>query len=50
MVQRPSMKKFIVETLEKDFGDKEAAKFWRKMNPVQMSRHKIAQGYVEHIL
>ncbi|ULU07688.1 hypothetical protein L3Y34_019001 [Caenorhabditis briggsae] len=36
LAQRPHLKKFVVDVLEKNYGDYEAAKFWRRMQPYQM--------------
>ncbi|CAI4232935.1 unnamed protein product [Auanema sp. JU1783] len=41
LVQRPSLKRFICETLEKEFQDIEAARFWRRMQPDQLDRIHI---------
>uniref|UniRef100_A0A1I7TFQ9 3'-5' exonuclease domain-containing protein n=1 Tax=Caenorhabditis tropicalis TaxID=1561998 RepID=A0A1I7TFQ9_9PELO len=37
LAQRPHLKKFVVDVLEKNYKDYAAAKFWRKMQPYQMN-------------
>ncbi|KAK5976408.1 hypothetical protein GCK32_006533 [Trichostrongylus colubriformis] len=38
MCQRPNLKKFICDLLEKDFHDYGAARYWRRMQPALMHR------------
>lgn len=37
LAQRPHLKKFVVDVLEKNFKDLDAARFWRRMQPYQMN-------------
>ncbi|EGT44429.1 hypothetical protein CAEBREN_01896 [Caenorhabditis brenneri] len=37
LAQRPHLKKFVVDVLEKNFKDPNAARFWRRMQPYQMN-------------
>ncbi|CAI5440998.1 unnamed protein product [Caenorhabditis angaria] len=41
LAQRPHMKKHICETLDNKFQDRQAAAFWRRMQPQQMSKTHI---------
>ncbi|CAJ0608169.1 unnamed protein product [Cylicocyclus nassatus] len=41
MCQRPNLKKFICDLLEKDFHDYGAARYWRRMQPALMHRTSI---------
>ncbi|VDL82727.1 unnamed protein product [Nippostrongylus brasiliensis] len=41
MCQRPNLKKFICDLLEKDFHDYGAAGYWRRMQPALMHRTTI---------
>ncbi|VDP13974.1 unnamed protein product [Heligmosomoides polygyrus] len=41
MCQRPNLKKFICDLLEKDFHDYGAARYWRRMQPALMHRTTI---------
>ncbi|CAI2324545.1 unnamed protein product [Caenorhabditis sp. 36 PRJEB53466] len=38
LAQRPNLKKFVIDVLEKNFKDYNAARFWRRMQPYQMNR------------
>uniref|UniRef100_A0A1I7XBF5 3'-5' exonuclease domain-containing protein n=1 Tax=Heterorhabditis bacteriophora TaxID=37862 RepID=A0A1I7XBF5_HETBA len=49
IVQRPYMKRYICELLEKNFHDYGAAKFWRRMQPAQMNRVYIKNGNITQI-
>ncbi|KAK6061198.1 hypothetical protein COOONC_01134 [Cooperia oncophora] len=41
MCQRPNLKKFICDLLEKDFHDYGAARYWRRMQPALMHRTTV---------
>ncbi|KAF1766697.1 hypothetical protein GCK72_006655 [Caenorhabditis remanei] len=41
LAQRPHLKKFVVDVLEKNFRDFNAARFWRRMQPYQMNATQI---------
>lgn len=37
LAQRPHLKKFVVDVLERNYKDYDAARFWRRMQPYQMN-------------
>uniref|UniRef100_A0A8R1HJ29 3'-5' exonuclease domain-containing protein n=1 Tax=Caenorhabditis japonica TaxID=281687 RepID=A0A8R1HJ29_CAEJA len=47
LAQRPQLKPYVIDILEKNFKDQNAARFWRRMQPYQMNPTSICNENVK---